>query len=69
MEKLRWQRIPVREGKSVVGKDGEKRHSHAFYRDGEDKWVVNAEVRRWMDTSVDDGDVDDMADRRDGWEG
>ncbi|KAI0363181.1 uricase [Pilatotrama ljubarskyi] len=40
IEQLRWQRIPVAQGE---GQDP-KPHSHAFYRDGEDKRTVEAEI-------------------------
>ena len=38
VEQLRWSRILVPEGESV------KEHSHAFYRDGDDKRIVKVEV-------------------------
>ncbi|KAF9483251.1 uricase [Pholiota conissans] len=38
VEQLRWSRILVPEGGSV------KEHSHAFYRDGDDKRIVKVEV-------------------------
>jgi hypothetical protein len=41
VEKLRWARIPAASG-AVAGREG---HGHAFWRDGNDKWVVNVEVR------------------------
>jgi urate oxidase len=44
VEKLRWARIPV---PIVDGQDGgeTKEHGHSFYRDGDDKTIVEAEVR------------------------
>ena len=41
IEQLRWQRIPIAQGE---GQDP-KPHSHAFYRDGDDKRTVEVEVR------------------------
>jgi len=38
IEQLRWTRI------SVDGKQGVAEHSHAFYRDGDEKRVVKIEV-------------------------
>ncbi|KAI0350730.1 uricase [Trametes cingulata] len=40
IEQLRWQRIPVAQG---AGQDP-KPHPHAFYRDGDDKRTVEAEI-------------------------
>lgn len=41
IEQLRWQRIPIAQGEGQTPKP----HSHAFYRDGDDTRVVEAEVR------------------------
>ncbi|OJT03614.1 Uricase, partial [Trametes pubescens] len=40
IEQLRWQRIPIAQGEGQTPKP----HSHAFYRDGEDTRVVEAEI-------------------------
>ncbi|KAI0664326.1 uricase [Cubamyces menziesii] len=40
IEQLRWQRIPIAQGE---GQDP-KPHSHAFYRDGDDKRTVEVEI-------------------------
>ncbi|KAI0668033.1 uricase [Trametes maxima] len=40
IEQLRWQRIPIQQGE---GQDA-KPHSHAFYRDGDDKRTVEVEI-------------------------
>lgn len=46
IEQLRWSRIPVSAGEDTQpAKEGEQGHTHAFYRDGDDKRVVHAEVR------------------------
>ncbi|GLB44388.1 putative catalyzes the oxidation of uric acid to 5- hydroxyisourate, which is further processed to form (S)-allantoin [Lyophyllum shimeji] len=42
VEQLRWTRIPLNNTQSKAGE--EKGHTHAFYRDGEDKRVVKVEV-------------------------
>ena len=39
IEQLRWSRLPAADGA------GEKGHPHSFMRDGDDKRVVNVEVR------------------------
>ncbi|KAJ7628786.1 hypothetical protein FB45DRAFT_44334 [Roridomyces roridus] len=38
VEQLRWSRIPV------TGEQGPEEHPHAFFRDGDDKRIVKAEV-------------------------
>ncbi|KAL1940968.1 hypothetical protein VTO73DRAFT_7604 [Trametes versicolor] len=40
IEQLRWQRIPIAQGEGQTPKP----HSHAFYRDGDDTRVVEAEI-------------------------
>ena len=41
VEQLRWQRIPISQGAGQTPKE----HSHAFYRDGDEKRTVDVEVR------------------------
>lgn len=41
VEQLRWQRIPISQGAGQTPKP----HSHAFYRDGNEKRTVQVEVR------------------------
>ncbi|KAI1787500.1 uricase [Ganoderma leucocontextum] len=40
VEQLRWQRVPISQGPGQTPKD----HSHAFYRDGDEKRTVEVEV-------------------------
>uniref|UniRef100_A0A5K1K4U8 Uricase n=1 Tax=Ganoderma boninense TaxID=34458 RepID=A0A5K1K4U8_9APHY len=40
VEQLRWQRIPISQGSGQTPKE----HSHAFYRDGDEKRTVEVEV-------------------------
>ncbi|KAH9926521.1 uricase [Amylocystis lapponica] len=42
IEKLRWSRIPVKQG--APGQDDVRPHSHSFLRDGEDKRITNVEI-------------------------
>ena len=41
IEQLRWQRVPIAQGAGQTPKP----HSHSFYRDGDEKRTVEAEVR------------------------
>lgn len=42
VEQLRWTRIPINNTQSPEGQA--KGHTHSFYRDGDDKRVINAEI-------------------------
>ncbi|KAF5344361.1 hypothetical protein D9758_013255 [Tetrapyrgos nigripes] len=44
IEQLRWSRIPVSDGDGKDGKEQVKEHPHSFWRDGEEKRVVEVEV-------------------------
>ena len=47
IEQLRWQRIPIAQGAGQTPKP----HSHSFYRDGDEKRVVEVEVRAYALTA------------------